>query len=451
MERPHGVRGVTVQFVASRSGRSINGAPARSPRASRARPSEADVRRIVVIGAGDCGTRAALGVREAGWEGELTLIGSEPVAPYERPPLSKAVLTNAKPAPTVIASESRLAGLDITWQRGATAVGLDRRKRQVTLADGTSVQFDRALIATGARARRPSLPGPDVVMSLRTLDDAIALRNGLTTGARLLVIGGGFIGLEVAASAVQRGCDVTVVEFAYRLMSRVVPAKVAEVVQQRHLDAGVRIVCGVGVDRIESRGGAYRVKLSDGSSVVTDVIVAGVGAVPNTELAASAGLAISNGIAVDGGLRTDDSAIFAAGDCCSFPHPLYGGQRVRLEAWKNALDHADVASRNLIGGTEICSTVPWFWSDQFELGIQIAGLHAAATHEVARSRDDGTEVRFGIDSDGRIVSASGVAVGSSIGRDISVASLLIANRASPRPTELANPAISLRQLLRVSA
>jgi len=442
--------GYSRSVAAGSSTRKSTGKPRPSRRASE-RPASDEVRRIVVVGTGDCGTRAAIGIREGGWDGELTLVGSETAVPYERPPLSKSVLTDANPAPTIIASDSRLSELEIEWRRGVAAVGLDPRRHRIELADGASLPFDRLLIATGARARRPAIAGPHLVMSLRTIDDASLLRERLTPGARLLVIGGGFIGLEVAASAVQRGCDVTVVEFAHRLMSRVVPAKVADIVQQRHLEAGVRIVCGMGVDRIVARGDARDVQLSDGSTLTVDVVVAGVGAVPNTELAATAGLTVSNGIAVDGRLRTDDASIFAAGDCCSFPHPLYGGQRVRLEAWKNALEHADIAGRNIVGGDEVCAAVPWFWSDQYDLGIQIAGLHAAAAYEVVRSRDDGYEVRFGFDNTGRIVSASGVAIGTSIGREISIAEMLIANRATPRPTELANPAINLREFLRVPA
>jgi 3-phenylpropionate/trans-cinnamate dioxygenase ferredoxin reductase subunit len=175
-------------------------------------------------------------------------------------------------------------------------------------------------------------------------------------------------------------------------------------------------------------------------------VVAGIGATPNTELAASAGLTIANGVAVDAGLRTDDAAIFAAGDCCSFPHPVYGGKRVRLEAWRNALEHAEIAAANMLGGERVCNTVPWFWSDQYDLGIQIAGLHAEAAYEVVRRRDDGVDVRFGMDNTGRIVSASGVGVGTSIGRDISMAERLIAEGARPEPTALADPSVNLRDL-----
>jgi 3-phenylpropionate/trans-cinnamate dioxygenase ferredoxin reductase component len=420
--------------VERRRGSARAGAPLKAPR------------RIVVVGAGDCGTRAALEVRGSGWDGELVLFGTETAAPYERPPLSKSVLTGSAPMP--IAAADALAKAGIEWHPGATAVALDRRGRHVTFADGTKTGFDRLLIATGARARRPAVPGPDVILSLRTAGDAQRLRDRLTPGVRLVVIGGGFIGLEVAASAVNNGCDVTVVEFAHRLMSRVVPAQVAEIVLRRHLDAGARVTCGVGVDRITADGDRATVQLTDGTRITADVVVAGVGALPNTELAASAGLTISNGVSVDATLRTDDPHILAAGDCCSFPHPVYDGTRVRLEAWRNALGHATIAAKNLLGADEAGHAVPWFWSDQYELGVQIAGLHAAAVHEVVRRRDDGIEVRFGIGNDGRVVSASGVAKESSLGRDISIAELLIARGAKPRSSDLADPSVNLRDLAR---
>ena len=410
-------------------------------------PDAATTERIVIVGAGDCGTRAAVALRTHGFTGSLTLVGDESVTPYERPPLSKQVLHASPSEPPVIASAQHLVDLDISWVSGTAATGIDRAQQHVILASGDRLAYNRLLLATGARARQPAIGEPGVIRTLRSLSDAEALRQLLTPDTRVLVIGGGFIGLEVAATAVVRGCTVTVIEFAHRLMSRVVPAAVASIVQKRHLTAGVDLRCGVGVDRIDARGDAWGVVLTDGTTVIADVILAGVGVVANTELAAAAGLIVSNGISADENLRTTDPSIFAAGDCCSFPHPLYGGQRVRLEAWKNALDHAEIAARNMLGEQVTCDTVPWFWSDQYELGIQIAGLHAAAAYEVVRSRDDGTEIRFGLDNDGRVVSASGVAEGSSIGRDISLAEIMIANRVTPRPTELANPAISLRGLL----
>jgi 3-phenylpropionate/trans-cinnamate dioxygenase ferredoxin reductase component len=405
-----------------------------------------DVRRIVIVGAGGCGTRTALQLRQLGWGGDLTLIGNEAEVPYERPTLSKAVLTNATAAPQITNVED-LDTQKITWRSGVAATRIDRDAKVVELADGSKVAYDRLLLATGSRARRPAVDEPELVQTLRSSADAIHLRSQLTQGARVLVIGGGFIGLEVAASAVEMGCTVTVVEFAHRLMSRVVPAKVASVLQNRHLEAGVDLRCGVSVNELTRSGDAMRVVLSDGSSFACDVAIGGVGAVPNVELAASAGLTITDGIAVDDHLCTDDPNIFAAGDCCSFPHPIYGGRRIRLEAWRNALEQAEIAARNLIGGLAVCETVPWFWSEQYELGLQIAGLHAVAAYDVVRSRDDGTEIRFGIDTAGRVVSASGVAEGTAIAGDIRVAEMLIARRSTPSATALANSAIGLRELL----
>ena len=437
----------TVHAVSSTHRTAGQQSVARTPRRAKG-PRSNQPRRIVIVGAGDCGARAAIAIRQADWNGDLTLIGDETHVPYERPPLSKAVLAADGATPPAIASAKKLADLAIAWEQGLAAKSVDRANGEVVLADGRRVGYDRLLLTTGARARRPAISGPDVVTTLRSLSDATHLRARLTPGTRLLVIGGGFIGLEVAATATARSCTVTVIEFAHRLMSRVVPAKVAEVIQARHLEAGVDLRCGLGVDRIEALGEAFSVVLTDGAVVVADVVMAGIGAVPNTELAASAGLTVANGICVDDRLRTEDPAIFAAGDCCSFPHPLYGGQRVRVEAWKNALQQAELVAQNMLGSDAACESVPWFWSDQYELGIQIAGLHAAAAYDVVRSRGDGTDIRFGLDNDGRIVSASGVAHGSSISKDISLAEILIAQRATPRATDLADPAVSLRGLVR---
>jgi 3-phenylpropionate/trans-cinnamate dioxygenase ferredoxin reductase component len=405
------------------------------------------VRRIVIVGAGECGTRTALRLRQLGFDGELTLIGNEPTLPYERPTLSKAVLTGA--SPPAITSLDDLNTNAITWQTSLTVNSIDREQRRVLLSDGTTIPYDRLLIATGSRARKPAVDDPSSVMTLRSLADANELREKLNSKARLLVIGGGFIGLEVAASARSLDCEVTVVEFAHRLMSRVVPARVASVLQERHLEAGVDLRCGVAIDELEAKSGSLRVVLSDGTTLTADVAVGGVGAIPNVELASLAGLTITNGIAVNEQLQTSDPDIFAAGDCCSFPHPLYGGERIRLEAWRNAIEHSEIAAQNLLGGTAVCDAVPWFWSEQYELSLQIAGLHAAADYEIVRTRDDGTEIRFGLDATGRLVSASGVAEGTGIARDIRVAEMLIARRLTPSPTILANSSIGLRELLAV--
>lgn len=405
--------------------------------------------RVVTVGAGECGARVAQALRERGWGGSVTLIGAEADLPYERPPLSKRALTDdTEPPPATICSGERFGelGVDVVLGRGVEAI--DPAGREVRLDDGSRIGYDHLVLATGARARTlGSIEGGELAITLRTRADSARLRELLKPGTRVVVVGGGFIGLEVAASARQRGCEVAVVELAEHVMGRVVPADVADVIAGRHVAEGVDLRCGVGIAAITRNGASVGVHLADGATIDGDVVVAGVGAVPNTELAEGAGLAIDNGIAVDQHLQTSDAAIFAAGDCCSFPHPLYGGRRIRLEAWRSAQDQANHVAARLNGGHEPYQVVPWFWSDQYDLGLQIAGLPDAATTTIVRQRADGTEIRFGLDQHGRLVAATGVAPGTGIAKDIRLAEMLIAKRASPDPAALADPAVNLKRLL----
>jgi 3-phenylpropionate/trans-cinnamate dioxygenase ferredoxin reductase component len=235
-----------------------------------------------------------------------------------------------------------------------------------------------------------------------------------------------------------------VIEALPRLLTRGVPAEVAEVLHERHVAQGVSFHFGARTTGITDAG----VVLSDATIVRADLVVVGIGAVPNTELAVAAGLAVDNGIAVDATLATSDPDIFAAGDCCSFPHPLYGDRRIRLEAWRNAHDQAAAAARNLLGADEPYAAVPWFWSDQYDLTLQIAGLPDAATTEVVRRRPDGVEIRFGLGPGGRLASAAAIGQGNAVAKDIRLAEMLIATQAAPEPTALADPAVQLKALLR---
>jgi 3-phenylpropionate/trans-cinnamate dioxygenase ferredoxin reductase component len=407
--------------------------------------------RVVIVGAGECGARVAQALRERGWDGSVTLIGAEADLPYERPPLSKRALTDeTEPAPVTICSGARFDELGVDVVLGGGVDAIDRGARQVRLGDGSPIGYEHLVLAMGARARTlGSIGGGDLAITLRTRADATRLRELLTSGARVVIVGGGFIGLEVAASARQRGCDVAVVELAARVMGRVVPADVADVIAARHVAEGVDLRCSVGIAAITRHGASLRVRLADGATLDGHVVVAGVGAVPNTELAEHAGLAIDNGVAVDEHLQTSDAAIFAAGDCCSFPHPLYGGRRIRLEAWRSAQDQANHVAPRLTGGHEPYQVVPWFWSDQYDLGLQIAGLPDAASSTIVRVRADGAEIRFGLDHEGRLVAATGLAPGTGIAKDIRLAEMLIAERASPPAAALADPAVSLKSLLTV--
>lgn len=407
--------------------------------------------RIVVVGAGDCGTRAVLRLRETGFTGDIALVGDELEAPYERPTLSKEVLISDVGTPTPIATEDQLRAATISWHRGVRANAINLEQHTLALSDGTTLAYDHLLLATGARPRRPAVPGVSElgkeIHLVRSFRDVVALRHRLSPGTRVLVIGGGFIGLEVAASAVARHCKVTIAEFAYRLMSRVVPAAVAQTVHDRHVANGVDVRCGAGLERLSMRGGSLLARLTDDSVVEADVLVAGVGAIPNTDLASAAGLRVRNGIEVDGHLRTSDPHVFAAGDCCSVPLPLYGNRRFRLESWRGALGQAHVAAANLLGSDEAYNEVPWFWTDQYDLQVQVAGLHAEASREVARNTTDGPAIGFGLDETGRVVSACGVANSIAVARDLQTARRMIGARLYPRPADLADPSIDLRSLL----
>jgi 3-phenylpropionate/trans-cinnamate dioxygenase ferredoxin reductase component len=405
------------------------------------------IERIVVVGAGECGAATAVGLRSNGFQGAVTLLGDEVTAPYERPPLSKQMLTGAESTGAkIVLTAERCAALGISFVGDAKVRRIDGAERVAVLSDGEQIHYDRLVLTTGARVRPLAVPGGDVALMLRTIDDAIILRSRLQPGARVVVIGGGLIGLELAASATQLGCTVTVVEAAERAMARGVPARLAEILTARHAAEGVAVLCGASVEQVDTSGSTHVVVLTNGSTINCDLVVAGVGVVPNVELAAHAGLRIDNGIRVDAELRTSDPHIFAAGDCCSFPHRLFGGRRMRLETWRNAYDQAKVAAQTVLGRPAVYDAVPWFWSDQYDLGLQVAGMPDEADRSIVRTRRDGGVVEFGLAADGRIVSAAGLGPGTSVARDVRGAELLIANEIEPDPIALADPDVTLKSL-----
>jgi 3-phenylpropionate/trans-cinnamate dioxygenase ferredoxin reductase component len=409
------------------------------------------VDQLVVIGAGECGARAALALRAHGWSGPIALVGNEQIYPYERPPLSKSMLVEPLPVePKAVVDAAQFAAAEISFARGETASAIDTAARTVSLTSGRSLAYDRLIIATGARARSLPLSGGELAMRIRSWADVVRLRPQLRPGVRVGVVGAGFIGLEVAAAATAGGCDVTVVESASRVLARGVPAAMATTIAERHEKAGVTLLLSHAIDRLEPGNDAtVNIVFADGRMVVCDLVVAGVGAVPNTELAEQAGLVVHNGIEVNDRLQTSDSFVWAAGDCCSFVHPLFDDRRVRLESWRNALEQGELAARNLLGADEPQSAVPWFWSDQYDLCLQVTGMSDLATSSIVRNRPDGGQVEFGIAADGRIVSAAGVGVGTSIAADIRVAEILISRRAHPDVAFLADPSTRLKTLLKV--
>lgn len=403
---------------------------------------------IVIIGAGECGGRAALQLRERNFDGTITLVGAETLHPYERPPLSKnGILDGADPKFIMDGDGYKERGIDV--RLGANAIGIDRINKTVELSDGTTLTYDKLLLATGARPR--PLPGiaeqSERVLTLRTHADALAIKRHLHEGSRLAIVGGGFIGLELAAIARGLGATVTLIEGLARILSRGVPEDIAQAVASRHKTAGVEILCESRIEAFEIGADGVSIGLAGGRTIDADIAVIGIGSIPNIELAEKAGLTIEDGIMVDDHLKTSDPDIFAAGDCCSFPIPVYGGRRVRLESWRSAQEQAMLAAANLMGADERITAVPWFWSDQYDLTLQVAGLAEGAVTSVRREIGEGAFIIFQIGADGRLLSASGIGPGNGIARDIRLAEMLIASGKTVDPAALAQADVKLKSLL----
>jgi len=400
---------------------------------------------MVIVGGGMAGARAIVSLRANGWQGAITLVTEETLLPYDRPPLSKAMLVEEQePQPVYLLDEGMIASLGASLIRGSRATGIDRQKKAVVLADGRAISYDKLLIATGAKPRRLSIEGGELAYTLRDFADGDHLRSRLRQSASAAIIGGGFIGLEVASSARKLGLAVTLIEAQPRILMRGVPEEIARVVHQRHVEAGVTMEIGTALKAVETDG----VVLADGRKVKAEIVVAGIGAAPEVAIAQQAGLAIDNGIACDETLKTSDPDIYAAGDCCSFPHGLFGAKRMRLEAWRNATDQANVATENMLGGAKPYMAVPWFWSDQYDLSLQIAGNPSDGVETVRRQLSESAFVIFHRDAEGRLVAASGIGIGNAIARDVKLAEMLIAKRAAPTAEALADPAMQLKALLK---
>lgn len=331
---------------------------------------------VVIVGAGHSGAKAAAALRKHGWTGEITLVGDEPHAPYDRPPLSKAVLLGKK-------TSEQCAFFPATWF-GENDVGLlldksvasiNRRNKRVVLADGQDLPYAKLLLATGSAINRLMTPGAELdgVWPLRTPQHADAIARSFRSGQKVVVIGAGVIGLEVAAAAVELGCVVHVLEMAPHAMGRSLPLAVSEVVVSEHRRRGVDLRFGVRVAALEGRGSVSCVRLESGEVIACDVVVYGVGVRPRTELAEAAGLAVDNGILVNRFLQTQDPDIFACGDVCRYESRIFGGS-LRLENWRNAEDQADTVAQNILGQENVFDEVPWFWSNQYDFALQVAGL-----------------------------------------------------------------------------
>ncbi|BAI74205.1 ferredoxin--NAD+ reductase (plasmid) [Azospirillum sp. B510] len=400
----------------------------------------------VVVGGGQAAAWIARTLRAEGFAGRLVLIGEERHWPYERPALSKDFLqgTGSVEAITLLtpalAEEARIE----CWL-GQRVVSVDREARIVTTADGRTVSYDTLFLATGGRARR--LPGQDSlpadrVHTLRTLAESERLRGALAGAKRLLVLGGGWIGLEVAATARALGVGATVVEVAPRLCARTMPPVVSDWLHALHESHGVRVVSGVGVSGVAAMSDGVAVTLADGERLEADHLLLGIGIEPEVGLAAAMGLALDDGIVVDAQGRTSDPRVFAAGDVARHPN-AFAGTSLRLESWANAQNQAIVAARAALGGAGVYADIPWFWSDQYGVNVQMLGLPGMGTRAVARGTPEaGSGCWLMLDESGIVTGA--VAVNAA--RDLRVLRKLLEDGRAPLPDAWADTATPVQRL-----
>ncbi len=399
---------------------------------------------IAVVGAGQAGASLVARLRGLGFAGRLTLWGEEPVPPYQRPPLSKKYLTGEMELERLfLRPASWYAGEGIALHTGTRVSAIDPAARTLT-AGGRSVGWDALVLATGSVPRRlPAAAGGELagVFTVRTLADVDAMAPGFRAGARVLIVGGGYIGLEAAAVAAQRGLAVTLIEAAPRILGRVAAPETADAIRAIHIAHGVTIREGLGLERLEGDGRVRAAVLADGTRLPVDFVIVGIGIAPATALAEAAGIALDNGIAVDDRGRTSAPGIWAAGDCASFP---YRGRRIRLESVQNAIDQAEAVAANLMGADAPYVPVPWFWSDQYDLALQIAGLNTGYDRVVVR-KGPGPRAR----SHWYFAGPEFLAVDAlNDSRAYMVGKRLLEAGRSPAPDALADPATDLKSFLR---
>jgi 3-phenylpropionate/trans-cinnamate dioxygenase ferredoxin reductase component len=401
---------------------------------------------MVVVGGGLAGAKAAETLRSEGFDGRVVLIAEEPERPYERPPLSKDYLNGGKERDVIYVHDAGWYGEhDVELRTGVRAVSLDPAAHEVELAGGERLGYRALLLATGAAPRRLPLPGADLdgVHYLRTAADSDALKASLASGDRnVVVVGAGWIGLEAAAAARSYGNTVTVVEPQPQPLRAVLGDEIGAVFAQLHRDKGVDLRLSTGVREFRGDGSRVQAVVTDAGEVPADVVVVGVGVVPRTELAESAGLEIANGVVVDASLRTSAPDVYAAGDIAFWPHPRYG-RRIRVEHWANALNGGPVAAKAMLGQEVTYDRLPYFFTDQYDLGMEYSGLSGADAQVVTRGDTDSREfIAFWLE-DGRVQAAMNVNIWD-------VTDDLQALVRADRPVDtarLADPAVPLKDLL----
>lgn len=400
---------------------------------------------VVVVGAGQAGSEFAAEMRALGFAGRVLMVGDETELPYKRPPLSKGYLTGAITHDQLpIRSAAVHEKNNIEFLGGVSVTAIDRAAKTVTLSDGQSIPYTKLALTTGGRARPLPVPGGDLanVLSLRSVADAVAIREQLVQGHSLVIIGGGYIGLEIAAVAVKKGLKVTVLESAPRVLARVTAPEISEFYTRVHREEGVDIRLGVQIAALVGEGAVSGVRFVDGSIINADAVIVGIGLIPNTELATAAGLSVDNGIVVDEFGQTSDPDIYSAGDCANRPSAALGG-RVRLESVPNAMEQARYAARAIMGQPKAYDELPWFWSDQYELKLQMCGLSAGYDQLVVRGSTASRTFSAFYLKQGRVIAADAV----SQLRDFGMMKKLVAARASLAPERLADESVPLKDLV----
>lgn len=397
---------------------------------------------IVIIGAGHAAGQAAASLRQAKFEGSITIIGDEAHVPYQRPPLSKQYLAGTQVADKVyLRAEKFYADNDIQLMLDTRATQIDPGTKTINLDNGETIAYEKLLISTGSRPRKLSIEGSDLsgIHYLRTMDDVDGIRADVKPGANLVIVGGGYIGLEVAAVGIELGMNVHVLEMEERILQRVTTPEMSAYYHKLHSDRGVHIHTQTGVTGFSGNGKVENVLCGD-ESFAADIVIVGIGIIPNIEIAEEAGIHCDNGIVVDDHCCTSDPDIYAAGDCTNHPNPLMN-KRLRLESVPNAMDQARVSTANMLGDDKVYAAIPWFWSDQYELKLQMVGFSADGDSQVLRGDMENHQFAIFYLKDGKVVAADAV----NSPKEFMLCKQLVGKPADP--AQLADPETDLKSLL----
>ena len=399
---------------------------------------------IVIIGAGHAAGQAAASLRQKKFAGRIIMIGDEPYVPYQRPPLSKKFLAGELELSRLFYKPEKFyPEHDVEMRLSTRVSSIDPESKSLQLDNGETLAYDQLLLTTGSRVRELSIPGSDLagIHYLRSIDDVLAIQTEFREGAKLVIVGAGYIGLEVAAIAVKRGIDVTVLETEDRAMNRVVAPEISAFFQQLHADAGVKIEFGRMVKEFQGGDSIEAVVCADGHRVPADLCIVGIGILPNLELAADAGLECDNGIVVDEYARTSAADIYAAGDCTRHPNSLLG-INLRLESVHNALEQAKTAAATMCGEQHAYAQIPWFWSDQYDIKLQIVGLSNGYDQMVIRGDVDGHSFAGFYLQKGRLLAVDAI----NSPREFMLGKKLIAAKAVFDPEQLADNSLDFKTM-----